>query len=129
MTSLLDNEEQPRLTLNTDVNNGGQSTSNSVGSFAQIISFAGLLDILQHQGPVYDFHIGLDLRVQIFVVLRFVSWTFQGELSSDKIPHCTCCLLPRDLRLGETVGLTVYFGIAALGKLLVCRLHSPPGRN
>ena len=62
-----------RITLNADVNNSGESSSDSIGRLAEIISFTGLLDILQNQRPVYDFHVGLNLRVQVSVILWFVS--------------------------------------------------------
>ena len=66
-------ETNDRITLNADVNNSGESSSNSIGRLAQIVSFTRLLHILQNQRPVNDFHIGLNLSVQVFVILGFVS--------------------------------------------------------
>ena len=60
-------------TLNADINNCGESSTNAIRSFAQIVSLTRFLDILQDKGTVNDFHIGLNLRVQVFVILRFVS--------------------------------------------------------
>ena len=59
--------------MNADINDSRETSSNSVGSFAQVIAFTRLLDILQHQGSVDHFHVGLNLSVQVSVVLGFVS--------------------------------------------------------
>ena len=59
--------------MNADINDSRETSSNSVGSFAQVIALTRLLDILQHQGPVDHFHVGLNLGVQVSVVLGFVS--------------------------------------------------------
>ena len=67
-------ETNDRITLNADVNNSREASSNSIGSLAQVISFTRLLDIFQNQRSVNHFHIGLNLSVQVSVILWFVSW-------------------------------------------------------
>ena len=63
------------LTLNADVNHSRESPANSIGRLAQIVAFTRLLDVLQHQGSVNHFHVGLNLSVQVSVILGFVSCT------------------------------------------------------
>ena len=64
----------PGFTLNADVDNSREASSNSICSLAQVISFTRLLDIFQNQRSVNHFHIGLNLSVQVSVILWFVSW-------------------------------------------------------
>ena len=61
------------LTLNTDVDDSREASSNAIGRLAEVVTFTGLLDILQHKSSVNDLDIGLDLGVELSVVLRLVS--------------------------------------------------------
>ena len=59
--------------MNADVDNSRESSSDSIGSFAEIVTLTGLLDIFQHQSSVDHLDIGMDRGVQVSVVLRLVS--------------------------------------------------------
>ena len=61
------------LTLNTDVDDSREASSDAIGRLAEIVTFTGLLDILQHKSSVNNLDIGLDLGVELSVVLRLVS--------------------------------------------------------
>ena len=58
--------------MNTDVDNGGEASSDSICRLAQIVALAGFLDVFEHQSSVNDLDIGLDLGVQLSVVLGLV---------------------------------------------------------
>ena len=58
--------------MNTDVDHGGEASSDSICRLAQIVALAGLLDVFEHQSSVNDLDIGLDLGVQLSVVLGLV---------------------------------------------------------
>ena len=61
------------LTLNTDVDDGGEPSSDSIGRFAEIVALTGFLNIFEHQSSINNLDIGLDLGVELSVVLRLVS--------------------------------------------------------
>ena len=60
-------------TLNANVDDSRESSSDSIGSFAEIVTLTRLLDIFQHQSSVDHLDIGMDRGVQVSVVLRLVS--------------------------------------------------------
>ena len=61
------------LTLNTDVDDSREASSDAICCLAQIVTLTSLLDIFQHQSPINDLDIGLDLGVELSVVLRLIS--------------------------------------------------------
>ena len=61
------------LTLNTDVNDCGEASSDSICCLTEIITLTGFLDIFQHQSPVNNLDIGLDLCIELPLVLWLVS--------------------------------------------------------
>ena len=70
--------------MNTNVDDGRETSSNSVGCLAEIVTLTGFLDILEYEGSVNNLDIGLDLGVELSVILRLVSCnkikkTFQSK--------------------------------------------------
>ena len=60
-------------TLNTNIDNSRETSSNSICSFAKIVSFTGLLNIFQNKSSINNFNIGLNLCVKISVIFWLVS--------------------------------------------------------
>ena len=59
--------------MNANVDDSRESSSDSICSFAEIVTLTRLLDIFQHQSSVDHLDIGMDRSVQVSVVLRLVS--------------------------------------------------------
>ena len=62
-----------QITLNTNVDDCRETSSNTICSLTKIVSFTGFLDIFKYKSPINNLDIGLNLSVKIFVVLRLVS--------------------------------------------------------
>ena len=115
--------------MNTDEDNSGQSGTDTVHSFTQVISFVVLLNVVDHQRAILDLDVGV-VRFEILVIARLNACevhtpTLQAKLR-DEDKSVTGGLFPRDHRLGETVRFAFDSRVGALGKGLVGRFQDPP---